>query len=180
MPTVARQVRERLWHEGGQETTLLRHRVDHVAEEDRLVGGTDSVVVLEVQLELAVGIFVIVGVVAPAETIHVLRQLCDEVVRAGDALHVVTGLIKRVEIVGQHDLAVALLEQEELELHAHLEAIAHLLGTRRGVLEDRARAEVVGSAIDRDVAGEAGEAGLKRHRRVRLGVGNRRNVGRGR
>ena len=121
----------------------------------------------------------VVGVVTPAKTIHVLRQLCDEVIRAGDALHVVTGLIKRVEIVGEHDLAIALLEQEELELHTHLEAIAHLLGARRGVLEDRARAEVVRSAIDCDVAGKAGKTGLKWHRRVRLGVGDRRNVGRG-
>ena len=180
MAAVARQVGERLRHERRQQAALLRHGVNHVAEEDRLVGRPQRIVVLEVELELPVGVLVVVGVVAPAEAVEVLRQLRDEVVRAGDALHVVAGLIERVEIVSEDDLSVPLLEQEELELHAHLQPVAQLGRPRIGVLEDRARAEVVRIAVDRDVAGEARQSRLEWHRGVRLRIRDRGDVRRGR
>ena len=53
----------------GELAALLRQRVDHVAEEDRPVGGGQGVGVLEVRLELAVRVLVVVRVVAPAELV---------------------------------------------------------------------------------------------------------------
>ena len=98
---VAGQVRERLRHERRQVAALLRHRVDEVAEEDRPVGGDDRVVVLEVRLELAVRVLVVVRVVAPAELVLVLRERRDELVVPRQALHVVAGLVERIEVVQQ-------------------------------------------------------------------------------
>ena len=85
----------------------LRHRVHHVAEEDRAVGGGQGVRELEVRLELAVRVLVVVGVAAPAELVDVGREPAQELVVAGQALHVVTGLVELVERVGQLELAVA-------------------------------------------------------------------------
>ena len=69
MAAVAGQVRERLRHERRELVALLRHDVDHVAEEDRAIARGEDVVVLEVRLELAVRVLVVVRVVAPAELV---------------------------------------------------------------------------------------------------------------
>ena len=53
---------------------LLGERVDHVAEEDRAVARDERLVVVEVLLELAVRVLVVVRVVAPAELVAVARD----------------------------------------------------------------------------------------------------------
>ena len=156
---VAGQVRERLGHERRDQPALLGHRLDHVAEEDRAVGGRQRVGELEVLLELPVGVLVVGRVVVPPERRDVARDLRDEVEAARQGAHVVTGLVEGVERVGELDRAVVLLAHEEvLELAADLELVAERLGAVELAAEDRARAVRPLLALDVHVAGEAGDA----------------------
>ncbi len=178
---VAGQVPERLRHERRQLAALLRHDVDHVAEEDRAVAGDERVVVGEVGLELAVRVLVVVRVVAVAELVRVARERRQELVVAVQRLGVVAGLIARIErIVDDEHAVLVLAHEEELGLEAHLEAEAEIGGARDGVAQDGARAVQPRLALDGHVAGEAHELGLPGDARVRRGVGHGEHVRRGR
>ncbi len=125
---VAGQVAERLGHERGQLAALLRHDVDHVAEEDGAIAGDERVVVGEVGLELAVRVLVVVRVVAVAELVRVARERRQELVVAVQRLGVVAGLLARIErIVDDQPAVLVLAHEEELGLEAHLETEAELL-----------------------------------------------------
>ena len=129
---VAGEVAERLGHERGELAALLRHDVDHVAEEDGAVAGDERVVVGEVRLELAVRVLVVVRVVAVAELVRVARERRQELVVAVQRLGVVAGLLARIERIVDDELPVVVLaHEEELGLEAHLEAEAELGGARR-------------------------------------------------
>ena len=98
--------------------------MDHVAEEDRAVAARQCVRVREVLFELAVRVFVVVCVVAPAELVHVLRDGGEEVVVPGQPAQVVAGLFEGVEVVRDFDAPVVRLSQQEvLELEADLELV---------------------------------------------------------
>ena len=119
---VAGEVGEGLRHEGGDQAALLRHRLDHVAVEDRPVAGRERVGEVEVLLELAVGVLVVGRVHLPAQRVDVADDVGDEVERAGQRADVVTGLLERVERVGDLDPAVlGRADEEVLELAADLE-----------------------------------------------------------
>ena len=157
---------------------LLREGVDHVAEEDGAIAGRQRVRELEVLLELAVGVLVVVRVVAPAELVAVARDGREEVVVARQAAQVVAGLLERVERVGDRDGAVvAAPQQEVLELGPDLELEALLLRPRELVAEDRARVIRPLLALDVHVAREPGEVGLPRHGGEARRVGHRAEVG---
>ena len=116
---VSGEVGERLGHERGDEPPLLGQRLDHVAEEDRPVTRGERVRVLEVLLELPVGVLVIGGVVVPAQVGDRARHLGHEVQVARQRAHVVAGLIEGVERVGELQRAVGgAAQQEVLELGA--------------------------------------------------------------
>ena len=174
---VAGQVRERLRHERRDHAPLLGERLDHVAEEHRAVAGRQRVGELEVLLELAVGVLVVGGVVAPAERGDVARHHGHEVEVARQAAHVVTGLVERVERIGQLDRpVVAHANEEVLELGADHELVAQRARALQLPAQDRAR--VVGPllALDVDVAGHARHLGPPRQRRERPHVGDGRKV----
>ena len=168
-------MRERLGHERGDQPALLGERLDHVPEEDRPVTRRQRVGVLEVLLELAVGVLVIVGVVVPAQAGDRLGDLGHEVQVARERAHVVTRLLERVERVGQLQRAVGRAAQQEvLQLRADLQLIALLGRPRQRVAQDRARAVRPFLALDGHVAGEPGhgrapgqdrQRGRVRHRR---------------
>jgi hypothetical protein len=152
---VAGEVAERLRHEGRDQATLLCQRLEHVAEEDRAVACRESVGVVEVLLELAVRVLVVVGVVVPAQVRHVARYLRHEVEIAREAAHVVAGLLHAVERVGELDGAVlALAHEEVLELGADLELVAEVASALELAAQDRARAVGPLLALDVNVAGQ--------------------------
>ena len=178
---VAGQVGERLGHERGEHPALLRHRVHHVAEEDRAIGGGQRVGKGEVRLKLPVGVLMIVGIRTPAQLVDVAREGGEEVVLAGEAFHVVAGLRQVVERVGQLDAAVCgLAQQEELEFHPDLEGVAEALCPLQLSPQDRARTVGPLLAEHRDVTGKPGEPGLERDRGVGREIGYGHHVGRGR
>ena len=149
----------------------------HVPEEDRTVAGRQRVVVGEVLLELAVRVLVIVRVVAPAELVRVLRDGRQEVVLAGQAGDVVARLLERVELVRELDRPVLPpVDEEVLELEAHLELETLFLRLGEHPAEDRARAVRPLLALDRHVTGEARQVRLPRNRREARQVGDRRYV----
>src|SRR6266508_349610 len=167
MAAVAREVRERLRHEGGDHPALLGEDVDHVAEEDRTVTAREGVRVGEVLLELAVRVLVIVRVVAPAELVHVRRDRRQELEVPGESDQVVAGLLQRVHAVGELDrVVVSLLDEEILELEAHLELAA----------ENRPRVVRPLLSVHVNVAGEARNGLVPRQRCESRGVGDGRNV----
>ena len=174
---VAREVCERLRHERRDQAPLLGQRLDHVAEEDRPVAGAERVREIEVLLELAVRVLVVVGVVVPAELRHVARDLGHEVEVARERAHVVTGLVEGVEPVGQLDRAVLVEPDEEvLELHAHHELVAELARPVELAAQDRARAVRPLLALHVDVTREAGDARFPGQRGERADVRHRRHV----
>ena len=176
---VAGQVRERLGHERRDQPALLGQRLDHVAVEHSPVARGERVGVLEVLLELAVGVLVVGRVVVPPEPGHRLRDLRDEVEVAGQRAHVVAGEVERVELVGDLDPPVlGAADQEVLELGADLQLVAR--APRRAgqrVAQDRARAERPLLALDRDVAGEPRDVRLPGQDRQRRRVRHRDHVG---
>ena len=174
---VAGEVRERLRHERRDAPVLLGERVHHVAEEDRAVAARQRVGVLEVLLELAVRVLVVVRVVAPAELVAVARDGRQEVVLPRQAGHVVTGLLERVELVRDLDRAVGVqLHEEVLELDPDLELVALRRRLGEHVTQDRARAVRPRLALDGDVAREARQVRLPRHEREAAEIGHRRDV----
>ena len=134
MAAVAGQVRERLGHERGDQAALLGERFDHVAKEDRAVAGRQRVGVLEVLLELAVGVLVVGGVVVPPQRGDGLGNLGDEVEVSGQRAHVVAGLVERVAVIGDLDSAVLGPAHEEvLEFGADLQLISLVGGAARAL-----------------------------------------------
>jgi hypothetical protein len=93
MAAVAGQVRERLGHEGGAVAMVLGDGLDHVLEEHVAIGGDQRVVVIPVHFELAVGVFMVVLVRAPAEFQHGVADLADHRVASHQGLLVVAGLV---------------------------------------------------------------------------------------
>ena len=100
------EVGKRLRHEGRGESALVGQHVHHVTEEDQPVGRGQGVGVFEVLLELPVGILMIVGVVRPAELVHVTRHGREVVVHPGETLRVVTRLVGGIEWVGNSDAPI--------------------------------------------------------------------------
>ena len=167
----AGQVPERLGHEGGGQAGLMRDRVHHVAEEDEPVGGRERVGEAEVLLELAVRVLVVVGVVLPAELVHVPRHRGQVVEHPGQALGVVTGCPGPVERVGELDAAlVAAADQEVLRLAAHVVDVAALAGLLQHPFQDQPRGVRPWLAFDLDVTLQYGQPRLPRHQRVRRRV----------
>ena len=174
---VAGQVRERLRHEGRDQPALLRHRLDHVAVEDRAVAAGQRVGRPPVLLELAVRVLVVGRVQPPAQLVDVLDHLGDEVEAPRQRADVVAGLLERVELVGDLDAAVlGLADEEVLELVADLELVARVLAALHLMPEDRARAVGVLLALDRDVRGEPADVRLPGQLRERARVGHRDHV----
>ena len=103
--SVPGQIGERLRHERCRHSGLMGDRVDHVPEEDEAVGAREGVGVGEVLLELPVRVLVVVGVVGPPETVHVLRDGRQVVVHPGEALGVVAGSLGDVQWVCDLDAA---------------------------------------------------------------------------
>ena len=93
---VARQAEEGLRHEGRAQPVLLGNRLHHEFEEGVPVGRHENIVIVPVHLELAVGVFMVVLVGAPAEREHSVADLGHDVVAAHQRLLVVAGL--RVDI----------------------------------------------------------------------------------
>ena len=133
-------VRERLGHERGGHPALLGQDVQDVAERDHPVRRGEGVRVVEVLFELAGGILMVVGVVAPAQRIHGLADGGQVLVHAGDAAGVVAGAGRIVAGVGGAQRPVVVpVHQEVLHLGAHLGLHALLLQPRQGALEDDPR-----------------------------------------
>ncbi len=160
---VAGQVREGLRHEGRDQPPLLRHRLDHVAIEDRSIGAGEGISGAPVLLELAVGVLVIGGVEPPAQRVDVVGDLGDEIEAPGQRADVVAGLLEVVELVGDLDAAVLGLSHEQvLELVADLELVAHVLAALHLVSQDRSRAIRPRLTLDDDVRGEPAHVSASR------------------
>ena len=150
----------------------------HVAEEDRAVAARKRVGVGEVLLELAVRVLVVVRVVAPTELVHVVRDPAQKLVVASKALEVVTRLLEIVERVGELDLAVACITDEEVfELHPGHELEPFRARLLELPAEDRPRVVRPLLAVDVDVARKAPERRLPWNGRETAQVGHRRDVG---
>ena len=108
-------VGERLGHERRDHAALGGDHRQQVAQRDDPVGGGQRVGELEVLLELAVAVLVVVGVVRPARAgsspIEIVGQV---VVHPGDAAGVVAGLGGGVGGVGGGQAAVGVAGQQEV------------------------------------------------------------------
>src|SRR5947208_16415456 len=103
----------------------------------------------------------VVGIVAPAEVVDVLRRRGQEVVVARQPTKVVARLLERVELVGDLDAAVLRLAEEEvLELEADLELVPRRPRPLELVAQNRPRVVRPLLAFDVDVAGKPREARL--------------------
>ncbi len=112
-------VGERLGHEGRDHAALGGDHRQQVAQRDHAVGGGQRLGELEVLLELAVAVLVVVGVVGPAERVHRRRDRGEVVIHPGDAAGVVAGLGGGVGGVGDRQAAVGVaVQQEVLDLGA--------------------------------------------------------------
>ncbi len=115
---------DRLGHERRVQAVLLGDRLQRELEGDRVVGGAERVGVLEVDLVLAHGDLVMGRLHPDPERLervdHVLADLLGEVGREVE----VAGLIVRQRL---DEPVLAAAEQEELELGARVDDVAHRL-----------------------------------------------------
>ena len=178
MGATAGQMVERLGEERRHHPVLLGDRLHHPAEERVPVGRRQRIGVTPVDLELAVGILVIVGVGVPAQLLHVPDQRRHQIEVAVQGDEVVTGLLEDVEGIAGHVLAiVGLAQQNELRLDADLEGVPLRPGPLQLSPQDRARTVVERLALDLDVAGDPGHVGAPGHGRQRVEVGDVQHVG---
>ena len=84
-------VSERFGHEGGGHAALRGEDVQDVAQGDDPVSRDEGIGVVEVLFKLSCGVLVVVGVVAPAQSVHGLGDGGQVLVHAGDAAGVVAG-----------------------------------------------------------------------------------------
>ena len=113
---------ERFRHEGRMQPVLLGNGFEDVLEGHGAVGGGERVAVLEVDLVLADGDFVMAGFdfdVHLAEREHHL--LADGAGGIGGEIEVAAAVVRE-----RQDLAVRRLEEEELELGTGHEPVAQL------------------------------------------------------
>ena len=75
MAAIAGEIDEGLRHEGGAEPVLLGDRLHHELEEGKLIGGGQRVVEIPVDLELAVGVLVVVLIGRPSRARSSCRQI---------------------------------------------------------------------------------------------------------
>ena len=127
MAAIAGEVDEGLRHEGGAKPMLLGDRLHHELEEAELVGRGQRVVEVPVDLELAVGVLMIVLIGPPAEIDHGGADLGDDVEAAHDRRLVVAGLLLRIARVGNRR-AIGIDEMEfgldaRHQLHVALAAL---------------------------------------------------------
>ena len=177
MQAVARLVRERLGHERGVEVLTTGQRVHHEAQHDEAVGRGEGVGVLEVLLELPVGVLVVVGVVAPSHGIHVPRHRREVVEHRSEATGVVAGQFRRVPLVGRPQRAVLVaVEQRVLGLGSGLQY--QVLPGRRGggALQDDPGGVRPELTLHGGVALHGSHVGLPRQLRVRVRIGNGEDV----
>ncbi len=174
---VARQLCERLGHEGGAQSVLFGNGLDHELEERMLVGRRQSIVELPVHLELAVGILVIVLVGLPAQLQHAVADFCDHVIAAHQRLLVVAGLVGGIEAVG--DGIAVRGDQKELGFDAGLDAEACGGGLFRLPFQHHARRLLHRPAFHGAVGGDPRHVLLPRQLDDRGRIGHGQNVGMG-
>ena len=175
MQSAAGLLRERLRHEGGDHAALGRDHRQQIAQRHHPVGGGQRVGELEVLLELAVAVLVVVGVVGPPECVHRRRDRGEVVVHPGDAAGVVAGLRGGVGCVRDRQAAVGIsVQQKVLHLGAHPRLESGVGGPLDQRLEDDTRRVGPRLAVDVRVAVHDGQPVLDERdggegRRVRDG-----------
>ena len=171
---VAGQVDERLRHEGGTEPVLLGDRLHHELEECQLVGGCQRVVEIPVDLELPVGIFMVVLIRPPAKLHHGGRDLGDDIEAPHDGGLIVARLVGRIAAVGDRR-AVGV---DEMELRLHTCHQLHALG--RIFLGELAQHDAgglrQGLAIHPRIACHPCDFRPPRQRDDGIGIGHHQNV----
>ena len=152
---IAGLVGKGLGHHGRQQAFFARVVLGHVAEEGQPVAGGQRVGILEVELELAMRIFMVKGIQVPAQAIDGRGHLVEPAEAVGEAAHVVAGLGELVLGVRHRQLAgLVLLEQEDLALDAQVQSIPQLGRLGQLVLQRHARVERIGLALEVVVRGD--------------------------
>ena len=177
---VAGLVGERLGHERGVAAVALGQGVHHQPEQDQPVGGGQGVGVQPVLLVLAVGVLVVVGVVAPPHGVEVLRHRFEVRQHPGESPGVVAGQCQVVALVrhGQRAVLVA-HHQRVLGLHAALEHQVALGRCLQRPAQDHPRRIGPQLALHGGIALHGGHVWLPRQLGVRRRVGQGQDVGAG-
>ena len=174
MSARARPVRPGLGHESRQQAVLAADLLEHETEEGEAVRRGQRVGVGEVDLPLAVGVFVVERIYVPAESVHGTHDFVEPGVVVKRQARVVGGFVDVVELGDRDMLALLVFAQhEEFALDADVEGVAHLGGGLELALEDQPAVGFEGFAFAPQVAGEPAHLGVPRQdgRRFRIGVG---------
>ena len=153
-------------------------RGGHLEEDDAVRGG-QRVGVVEVDLELPVGVLVVALINPPAHVVerpsqllqigHGRRHGAEVVARLGQRVHA-------VRIPGPDRTVFIARDEKVLRLHAHVEDIALLRGIGEHPLKVGAGAIGMRLPIDEEVAGKAHGVRLPRQPRVRIEVNPRQHI----
>src|ERR1039458_1551722 len=120
-------MREGFGHEGGQVAVLLGNRANHPLEESVTVGAGQGVRVKPIDLELAVGVFMVVGVRVPSQLLHVTEKSGHDIKVAVESTQIVAGLPRRIErIPGKVSSLLILFQKHELGLNSDIKDVALL------------------------------------------------------
>src|SRR5438876_6019522 len=157
MRSVASEVGERLGHESGQELVLLGDGLDHPPEEDVPIGRRERVRIAPVDLELAVGVFMVVGVGVPPQLLDVLDQGCHQLQVPVERPQVIARLAQGVQRVPRRVFPALVASQEhELRLDSHIHHVPLLPRPLQLLPEDVPRAIRPLLAVDKDIARDPG------------------------
>ena len=176
--SIAGEMAEWFGHEGGPQTLLLGHRTHHPFEKSVAVSRGHGIRVEPVDFKLAIGVFVIVGIGAPTQLLHVADQGGHHVEVVVERSKIVAGLPGRIGGIPWNVLPILLLlEQHELRFHAHMEDVTLL--TKAFELASQNRAGTIGPrlSVHVQVAGHPGDGFAPRQYRQGTEIGNAHHVG---
>ena len=170
-------VRERLRHEGRDETHRVRDLGRGHLQEHEPVGRCERVAVRVVDLELAVRVLVVDLVDVDADGARRLRQAIEILGLSREPLVVVAGLLERVGAVARHEPSVrAAREEHELRFDAGEERHALRRECVELALQRRARIEGVRLAVHVTPRAHPRVSGHPRNRLQRVEIADRHVV----
>ena len=97
MAAIAGEPFNGFWHEGGAQTVLFRHGFGHEFEKAVFIRGFQRVIEFPIHFELAIGVFMIVLIRAPAQRQHIIANFADHLIAAHHGLLIIAGFCGGIE-----------------------------------------------------------------------------------
>ena len=174
MGTVAGQVRQGLGPEAGSQAMAFGDRRHHHPKKGMAIGCQQRTCKGPVDFELAVGIFMVSLIRAPAQLLHAIQQFGDQRVMAHQGQLVVAGFALPVAAIG--DDIGSFFEQKELRFNPGAQLQPQGCGALQLALQHQPRRLLQGHSPHLQVGGHPGHLGLPGQHHQAGGIGDCQHI----